>query len=71
MDAFRLRWKSYNANDKMFQRNKNYEHTYSDHNGFLINVSICDPYRNSVPFVQFKKCEKHPRRSDTYSKVAG
>ena len=27
--------------------------------------------RDLVPFVQFKKREKHPRRSDTFSKVAG
>ena len=29
-----------------------------------------DAWRNLVPFVQFKKCEKHPWRSATFSKVA-
>ena len=33
--------------------------------------SVCDALRYSVPFVQFKKCEKHPWRSVTFSKVAG
>ena len=32
---------------------------------------ICDVLGNLVPFVQFKKCEKHPWRSATFSKVAG
>ena len=27
--------------------------------------------RDLVPFVQFKKCEKHPSRNVTFSKVAG
>ena len=31
--------------------------------------SICDVLRDLVPFVQFKKCEKHPWRSVTFSKV--
>ena len=31
----------------------------------------CDALRNLVPFVQFKKREKHPWRSVTFSKVAG
>ena len=30
-----------------------------------------DGLRNLVPFVQFKKREKHPLRSVTFSKVAG
>ena len=32
---------------------------------------ICDVLRDLVPFVQFKKCEKHLWRSVTLSKVAG
>ena len=32
---------------------------------------ICDALRDLVPFVQFKKREKHPRRSVNFSKVAG
>ena len=32
---------------------------------------ICDVLRNLVPFVQFKKREKHPWGSVTLSKVAG
>ena len=28
---------------------------------------ICDFLRDLVPFVQFKKCEKHPWRSVTFS----
>ena len=31
----------------------------------------CDAMRNLVPFVQFKKREKHPWRSVTFSKAAG
>ena len=30
----------------------------------------CDALRNLVPFVQFKKRKKHPRKSVTFSKVA-
>ena len=30
-----------------------------------------DALRNWVPFVQFKKLEKHPSKSGTFSKVAG
>lgn len=29
----------------------------------------CDALRNLAPFSQFKKREKHPRRSVTFSKV--
>ena len=32
---------------------------------------ICGALRDLVPFVQFKKREKHPWRSVTFSKVAG
>ena len=32
---------------------------------------ICGALRNLVPFVQFKKREKHPRRNVNFSKVAG
>ena len=32
-------------------------------------VLICDALRDSVPFVQFKKQEKHPWKSVTFSKV--
>ena len=31
----------------------------------------CDTLRDLVPFVQFKKREKHPWRSVTFSNVAG
>ena len=34
-------------------------------------LSICDTLRDLVPFVQFKKREKHPWRSVNFSKVAG
>ena len=34
-------------------------------------IFICDALRDLVSFVQFKKREKHPWRSDTLSKVAG
>ena len=33
--------------------------------------NICDALHNLVPFVQFKKREKHPWRSFTFSKIAG
>ena len=32
---------------------------------------ICDALRDVELFLQFKKREKHPRRSATFSKVAG
>ena len=32
---------------------------------------ICDVLRDLVPFVQFKKREKHPWRRVNFSKVAG
>ena len=32
---------------------------------------ICDILRDLVTFVQFKKREKHPWRTVTFSKVAG
>ena len=31
----------------------------------------CDALHDLVPFIQFKKREKHPWRSITFSKVAG
>ena len=31
----------------------------------------CDALRHLVPFVQFKKCEKHSWRSVNFSKAAG
>ena len=38
----------------------------------MTNVPIkCDVLQDLVPFVQFKKREKHPWRSVTFSKVAG
>ena len=37
----------------------------------ILQISnICDALRDLVPFVQFKKSEKHPWRSVTFSKVA-
>ena len=38
---------------------------------FIFSEIICDALRDLVPFVQFKKREKHPWRSVTFSKVAG
>ena len=40
---------------------------------FTMNVKVnnCDALRNLIPFVQFKKREKHPWRSVNFSKVAG
>ena len=35
------------------------------------NLNKCDVLRDLVPSVQFKKCQKHPWRSDTFSKVTG
>ena len=35
------------------------------------SLNICDVLRDIVNFVQLKKCEKHPWRSITFSKVAG
>ena len=36
-----------------------------------ITKTICDAVRDLVPFVQFKERDKHPRRTATFSKVAG
>ena len=33
-------------------------------------LNICDALRDLVPFVPFKKREKNPQRSVTFSKVA-
>ena len=38
----------------------------------MVNIkTVSDALRNLVPFVQFKKRERHPWRSVTFSKVAG
>ena len=34
-------------------------------------MKICDALRDLVPFLQFKKREKHPWKTVTFSKVAG
>ena len=41
--------------------------------GIIIEIAsqMCDALRDLVPFVQFKKREKHPWRSVIFSKVAG
>ena len=39
--------------------------------GNRLENHICDALRDLVPFVQFKKREKHPWRSVTFRKVAG
>ena len=44
----------------------NYDLLFNTH----IFVCICDALRNLVPFIQFKKREKHPWKSVTFSKVA-
>ena len=36
-----------------------------------MNKYNCDPLHDLVPFAQFKKREKHPWRSVTFSKVVG
>ena len=38
---------------------------------FCSLIQTCDALYNLVPFVQFKKCEKHPWRSLTFSKLSG
>ena len=38
---------------------------------YQIERAIYGALRDLVPFVQFKKCEKHPWRSVNFSKVAG
>ena len=37
---------------------------------YEVNCNICGALRELVPFVQFKKREKYPWRSVTFSKVA-
>ena len=44
---------------------------FSKCNLVLVKGRICDALRDLVPFVQFKKREKHPWRSVNFSKVAG
>ena len=39
--------------------------------GYEQPVVTCDAFRDLLPFVQFKKREKHPWRSVTFSKFAG
>ena len=41
------------------------------HNRNFKYFQICGALRDWVPFVQFKKHEKHPRKSVNFSKVAG
>ena len=36
-----------------------------------IYLTICGALHDSVPFIQFKKREKQPWRSVTFSKIAG
>ena len=55
---------------------KNYSYQllvpYIIYAGFeAITESICDALLDLVSFAQFKKLEKHPCRSLTFSKVAG
>ena len=38
---------------------------------FQVFEKICGALRDLVPFVQFKKREKHPWKSVTFSKIAG
>ena len=42
---------------------------YSEFELETFQLLISDALRDLVPFVQFKKCEKHPWRSVTFSKV--
>ena len=45
--------------------------TKKDRASFVeFKICACDALRNLVSFVVFKKHEKHPRRSDNFSKVA-
>ena len=37
----------------------------------MLKVAISDVLHDLVPFVLFKKCEKHPWRNVIFSKVAG
>ena len=37
----------------------------------ILISSICNAMRDLLPFVQFKKREKQPWRSVTFSKIAG
>ena len=43
----------------------------NEQNPLSITKAICDVLHDLVPFVQFKKREKHPWRSINFSKVAG
>ena len=39
----------------------------SDAESFQVRTCVCDPLCDLVPFVQFKKDEKHPWKSVTFS----
>ena len=54
-----------NENQK-YNRNQSVQRKIND-----AKTTRCDALPNLVPFVQFKKREKHPWRSVTFSKVAG
>ena len=48
-----------------------FQGTVPPHNYLETSRNICDVLCNLASFVEFKKREKHPWRSDTFSKVAG
>ena len=56
----------YLARKKQFNSIR-FEHYYEK--SWESTQDICDALRDLVPFVQFKKCEKHPWRSVNFSKV--
>ena len=44
-----------------------FQGTAPPHNSLETSRNICDVLCNLAPFVEFKKREKHPWRSDTFS----
>ena len=57
--------------EKSLCTGEQYAETEWEVNKILINSHIVYVLRDLVPFVQFKKCEKHSWTSVTFSKVAG
>ena len=50
---------------------KNRDNTYQFNSQITWKTNKCDVLHDLIPIVQFKKREKHPWRSGTFSKVAG
>ena len=55
----------------LIMRSVQTDHMNSNFLKMVLRNQISDALRDLVPFVQFKKREKHPWKSVNFSKVAG